>query len=54
MFAICIVLLWLGVATILYRKRIFIKVLKDNGQSGYPPIDADDFAPAIRQTTYPS
>ncbi len=26
MFAICIVLLWLGVATLLYRKRIFIKV----------------------------
>ena len=26
MFAICIVLLWLGVAAILYRKRIFIKV----------------------------
>jgi predicted acyltransferase len=26
LFAICIVLLWLGVATILYRRRIFIKV----------------------------
>jgi predicted acyltransferase len=26
MFAICIVLLWLGVMTILYRRRIFIKV----------------------------
>ena len=26
LFAICIVLLWLGVAAILYRKRIFIKV----------------------------
>jgi predicted acyltransferase len=26
LFAICIVLIWLGVATILYRKRIFIKV----------------------------
>jgi predicted acyltransferase len=26
MFAICIVLLWLGVVTILYRKKIFIKV----------------------------
>jgi predicted acyltransferase len=26
MYAICIVLLWLGVAAILYRKRIFIKV----------------------------
>jgi predicted acyltransferase len=26
MFAVCIVLLWLGVATLLYRKRIFIKV----------------------------
>jgi predicted acyltransferase len=26
MFALCIVLLWLGVATLLYRKRIFIKV----------------------------
>jgi predicted acyltransferase len=25
-FAICIVLVWLGVAAILYRKRIFIKV----------------------------
>ncbi len=26
MFAVCIVLLWLGVAALLYRKRIFIKV----------------------------
>ena len=26
LYAICIVLLWLGVATILYRKRVFIKV----------------------------
>jgi predicted acyltransferase len=26
LFAICVVLLWLGVATILYRKRVFIKV----------------------------
>ena len=26
MFAVCVVLLWLGVATLLYRKRIFIKV----------------------------
>jgi predicted acyltransferase len=26
LYAICIVLLWLGVAAILYRKRIFIKV----------------------------
>ena len=26
LFAICVVLLWLGVATLLYRKRIFIKV----------------------------
>jgi predicted acyltransferase len=26
MFAICTVLLWLGVMTILYRRRIFIKV----------------------------
>jgi predicted acyltransferase len=26
LFAICVVLLWLGVAAILYRKRIFIKV----------------------------
>jgi predicted acyltransferase len=26
LFAICVVLIWLGVATILYRKRVFIKV----------------------------
>ena len=26
MFAVCVVLLWLGVAAVLYRKRIFIKV----------------------------